>query len=116
MDLQVGLFINNAIAAQQTDTSQFDIGVINLLFPVVLIGAFYLMLIRPQNKRAKEHKKMINNLKKGDEVVTNGGILGRIVEIGDNFIKLELSDGVNIKIQKQSIGSLMPKGTCKSNL
>lgn len=93
-----------------------EMGMLNLLFPIILIGAFYFMLIRPQTKRAKEHKQMVESLKKGDEVVSGGGILGRITEIGENFVQLEVAEGVNIRIQKQAIGNLMPKGTSKGTL
>jgi preprotein translocase subunit YajC len=87
----------------------------NLLFPIILIGAFYFLLIRPQTKRAKEHKQMVETLKKGDEVVTGGGVLGRIIEIGENFIQVEIAESVQIKVQKQAVSSLMPKGTLKGN-
>ena len=90
--------------------------IMNLLFPIILIGAFYFLLIRPQTKRAKEHKQMVEGLKKGDEIVTGGGVLGRVTEIGENFMQVEIAEGVQIKIQKASVGSLMPKGTCKGNL
>ncbi|HRD65952.1 MAG TPA: preprotein translocase subunit YajC [Candidatus Competibacter sp.] len=91
-------------------------GLLNLLFPIVLIAAFYFLLIRPQTKRAKEHKQMVDGLKKGDEVVTGGGVLARITEVGENFVQVEIADGVQIKIQKQAVGSLMPKGTYKGTL
>jgi preprotein translocase subunit YajC len=91
-------------------------GLLNLLFPIILIGAFYFLLIRPQTKRAKEHKQMVEAIKKGDEVVSGGGVLGRITEIGENFVQLEIAEGVQIRIQKQAISSLMPKGTYKGNL
>jgi preprotein translocase subunit YajC len=90
-------------------------GLMNLLFPIILIGAFYFLLIRPQTKRAKEHKQMVETLKKGDEVVTGGGVLGRIIEIGENFIQVEIAESVQIKVQKQAVSSLMPKGTLKGN-
>lgn len=93
-----------------------DPGLMGLLFPVLLIVVFYFLLIRPQTKRAKEHKKMISALKKGDEVVTGGGVLGRITEIGDNFLQVEVADGVQLRVQKQSVASLMPKGTTKGDL
>nr|MBZ4194458.1 preprotein translocase subunit YajC [Candidatus Contendobacter sp.] len=73
------------------------------------------LLIRPQTKRAKEHKQMVETLKKGDEVVTGGGVLGRIIEIGENFIQVEIAESVQIKVQKQAVSSLMPKGTLKGN-
>ncbi len=90
-------------------------GLLNLLFPIILIGAFYFLLIRPQTKRAKEHKQMVEAIKKGDEVVSGGGVLGRITDIGENFVQLEIAEGVQIRIQKQAISSLMPKGTYKGN-
>jgi preprotein translocase subunit YajC len=84
------------------------------LFPVALIVIFYFMLIRPQQKKAKEHQALISKLSAGDEVVTNGGLLGRVTEVGDTFITLEIADGVRVKVQKFQIASLMPKGTLKS--
>ncbi|HNK31300.1 MAG TPA: preprotein translocase subunit YajC [Plasticicumulans sp.] len=80
---------------------------------VVIMVAFYFILLRPQMKRQKEHKSMIEALKKGDEVVTGGGVLGRIVEVGDNFVSLEVADKVEIKVQKAAVSSLLPKGTVK---
>ena len=88
----------------------------NLLFPIILIGAFYFLLIRPQTKRAKEHKQMVDALKKGDEIVSGGGVLGRITEVGENFVQVEIAENVQIRIQKQSVSSLMPKGTYKGTL
>ncbi len=82
--------------------------------PLILIFVvFYFLLIRPQSKRAKEQKNMIANLAKGDEVVTSGGLLGKITQVGDNFIVLQVADGIEVKIQKQSVATLMPKGTMK---
>ena len=84
-----------------------------LLMMVLFIVIFYFLLIRPQQKKAKEHQAMLGRLAAGDEVVTAGGILGRVIEVGDNFATLEIADGVRIKIQKYQITSLMPKGTMK---
>lgn len=81
---------------------------------VVLIVIFYFMLIRPQMKRNKEHRQMLGALAKGDEAVTSGGIAGRVVHIGENYVSLEVSDGVSIKIQKGAITSVLPKGTLKN--
>ena len=81
---------------------------------VVFIAIFYFLLIRPQQKKAKDHQAMISKLSAGDEVVTSGGILGRIVEIGDTFVTLEIADSVRVKVQKFQVTSLMPKGTLKS--
>jgi preprotein translocase subunit YajC len=72
------------------------------------------MLIRPQSKRAKEHQALISKLATGDEVVTTGGLLGKIAEVGDTFLTLEVADGVRVKVQKVQIAQLMPKGTLKS--
>ncbi len=84
-----------------------------LLMMVLFIVIFYFLLIRPQQKKAKEHQAMLGRLAAGDEVVTAGGILGRVVEVGDNFTTIEVADGVRIKVQKYQITSLMPKGTLK---
>ncbi len=86
-----------------------------LLFWMVLFFAiFYLMAIRPQQKRAKEHKSMIAAVAKGDEVVTGGGTLGRVTHVGEQFLTLEIADSVSIKVQKQSVAAVMPKGTIKA--
>jgi preprotein translocase subunit YajC len=87
---------------------------IGLLFPVLLIVIFYFLLIRPQQKRQKEHKAMVEAIKKGDEVVTSGGIFGKIAEVGDNFILLDAADNLQLKVQKQAVATVMPKGTAKS--
>lgn len=84
--------------------------------PLILIFVvFYFLLIRPQTKRAKEHKKMVEGLAKGDEVVTNGGLLGRITKVGENFVDLQVADNVVVRVQRQSIATLMPKGTTKES-
>lgn len=85
-----------------------------LIMMVVLFIFVYFVMIRPQMKQAKEHKKMVEALSKGDEVVTSGGMLGRINQVGDNFIVLEVAKDVEIKIQKNSVSALMPKGTVKT--
>jgi preprotein translocase subunit YajC len=79
-----------------------------------ILAMFYFMLIRPQQKRAREHQALISKLATGDEVVTSGGLLGRVTEVGDTFVTLEVSDGVRIKVQKVQITQLVPKGTLKS--
>jgi len=84
-----------------------------LVMMVLFFVIFYFMLMRPQMKQAKEHKKLIENLSKGDEIVTSGGLLGKIVEIGDNFILIEVAKETEIKIQKHAVTALMPKGTTK---
>lgn len=85
-----------------------------LIMIAIFFGIMYFMIIRPQTKRAKEHKKMLEALSKGDEVVTNGGLLGKVSEIGDTFVAVELSEGMTVKVQKQAVAAVMPKGTMKS--
>jgi preprotein translocase subunit YajC len=85
------------------------------LLPLVLIFVvFYFLLIRPQAKRAKEHKAMVAALAVGDEVVTAGGILGKVTETGDQFLTVELAEGVRVKVQRHTIGAVLPKGTLKN--
>jgi len=80
------------------------------MFAMIFV-LFYVLLIRPQQKRQKQHREMVTNLKKGDEVVTAGGTLGRITDLSDNFITIEIADGVEIKVQRHSVQAMMPKGT-----
>ncbi len=84
-----------------------------VMLPLMLV-VFYFLLIRPQQKRAKEHQAMLAKIATGDEVVTAGGILGRVAEVGDSFLSLEIADGVRIKVQKSQVSQLVPKGTYKS--
>src|ERR1700728_526051 len=81
---------------------------------VVFVVIFYFLLIRPQQKKAKEHQALLSKLSTGDEVVTTGGILGKVTEVGETFVTIEVAEGVQIKVQKFQVGSLMPKGTLKS--
>ena len=84
---------------------------------LILIGMFvfmYLLLIRPQQKRAKDHKGLLKALKKGDEVVTNGGVIGKITAVDESFAEVEIASGVIVKLQKQGINQKMPKGSAKS--
>jgi preprotein translocase subunit YajC len=89
-------------------------GLSMIVMMVAFIGIFYFLLIRPQQKKAKEHQAMVQKLSAGDEVVTAGGLLGRIVEVNDSFITLEIAEGVRVKVQKFQVTSLIPKGTLKS--
>jgi preprotein translocase subunit YajC len=89
---------------------------VDMLPIVFLLGLIYLMLIRPQNKRAKEQKKMLESLTKGDEVVTSGGLLGKIMDVGDNFVLIDLGGDIKVKVQRQAISNTVPKGTVKSPL
>jgi len=85
-----------------------------ILMMVVFVVIFYFLLIRPQQKKAKEHQALVSKLSAGDEVVTTGGLLGKVTDVGDSFVTIEIADGVRVKVQKFQVGSLMPKGTLKS--
>jgi preprotein translocase subunit YajC len=85
-----------------------------ILMMVVFVGIFYFLLIRPQQKKAKEHQALVSKLSAGDEVVTTGGLLGKVTDVGDSFVTIEIAEGVRVKVQKFQVGSLMPKGTLKS--
>jgi len=82
---------------------------------IIIFVVFYFLLIRPQMKRAKDHRNLVANLSKGDEVTTNGGLLGKIVELDDSFVTLEIADNVQVKLQRQAVASVMPKGTLKAS-
>jgi len=75
---------------------------------------FYLLFIRPQNKKMKEHKQMVDALAKGDEVVTNGGVLGKVVGLHESFVTLEVAKEVKLNVQRSAVGAIQPKGTIKA--
>ncbi len=104
-------FIQNAYAEAGAAP---DAGILNLIMLVVLFAVFYFLLIRPQTKRVKEHKQMVESLAKGDEIITGGGILGKIINLGDNYVTIEIAPNTQIKVQRQSVSTVIPKGTIKS--
>lgn len=109
-------FIPSVVAADEAVEATTDVasvGFEGLIFPVALIAIFYFLLIRPQQKRNKDHKKMVADAKKGDEIITNGGLLGKITEVGDHFLTIEIGTGMSVQLMKSSISSVMPKGTYK---
>lgn len=85
-----------------------------LAFPIILIAIMYFLMIRPQMKRTKEHRAMLEKLSVGDEVITNGGIAGVVRAIGDSFLTIEIAERVEIRVQKGAVGNVLPKGTLKS--
>ena len=89
-------------------------GLMSFLPFIIIFVLFYFMLIRPQMKQAKEHRAMLGALKTGDEIVTTTGILGKVVKLSNQFSTIEIASNVEIKIQKQTIQTLLPKGTIKS--
>jgi len=86
----------------------------SLLPLVILFVVFWFLLLRPQMKRAKEHRELLSKLQKGDEVITSGGMAGRIEDLGDSFITVEIADKVSVKVQRGAITAVLPKGTLKS--
>ena len=105
------MFISNAYAQAGGDAAGGFMGLLPLILMFVIL---WVLMIRPQMKRAKEHKNMVAALAKGDEVVTQGGVAGRITDLGDNFVHLEVADKVNIVVQRPSIATVLPKGTLKT--
>ncbi|MEC8148009.1 MAG: preprotein translocase subunit YajC [Pseudomonadota bacterium] len=103
--------IANAYAQTASESQSPGIG--QFIPLILLFVVFYIFLIRPQMKRQKEHTKMINALKIEDEVVTNGGLLGKIKVLEDSFLKIEISKDVEVKVQRQAIAQVVPKGTIK---
>lgn len=89
-------------------------GLLQFLPMLAIIGLMYFMMIRPQMKRAKEHRAMLEKLAKGDEVITNGGIAGTVSDIGDSFVSVEIAPNVQVRLQKSAIANVLPKGTLKS--
>jgi preprotein translocase subunit YajC len=89
-------------------------GLGGLVLPLVLVGVMYFLMIRPQMKRAKEHRGMLEKLARGDEVLTSGGVAGVVSDIGENFVSVEVAEGVKLRVQKAAIANVLPKGTLKS--
>ena len=106
----MNFFISDAMA--QSPQPQGD-ALMGFLPLIVIFVVFYFLLIRPQSKKAKEHREMVAALAKGDEVVTNGGMLGKISKVDEGFVELDVAEGVTVKIQRQAVANLMPKGTIK---
>ena len=106
----MSFFISDAMA--QTATSEAD-PLVTFLPLILIFVVFYFLMIRPQMKRQKEHQQLVKALKKGDEVTTDGGMLGKIVEAGENYVHVEVADNTVIKIRRKSINTVLPKGTLK---
>jgi len=108
----MSFFISDAMAQSAGGTSGgFDIAAILPL--IIMFGIFYFLLIRPQQKKAKEHKNLVAALKKGDEVITSGGLLAKVTDVGDNFLTCQVAENVEIKIQAHAVSTVLPKGTIK---
>ena len=109
----MSFFISDALAEGGAAAAQQP-GLEGMLFRLGVLVFFYMLFLRPQAKRAKEKKQMVESLTKGTEVVTSGGILGKIADVDDNFVKIEISDNIFIQVQRHNIESMMPKGTYKA--
>ena len=109
----LSFFISDAVA-QAPGQAPAAGGLSTLLLPILLIVVFYFLLIRPQQKKQKEHRQMVDALVAGNEVVTGGGVLGKVTEVGDQFVTVEVASGVNVKVQRQSIAAVLPKDTIKN--
>ena len=108
------LFIASAQAADAAPAAAPQGGSFMSFLPLIIIFViFYFLLIRPQTKRAKEHRAMVQALSKGDEVATNGGLLGRVSDLDENYLTLEIASGVTVKVQRQAVAQVLPKGTLK---
>lgn len=108
------MFINDAMANAGSQAAQGPDGFTQLIIFGGFMVLMYFLMIRPQTKRAKEHKAMMEALNKGDEVVTSGGLIGKIIDVKEQHVKVKLSDGVEILMEKQAISKTLPKGTIKA--
>jgi len=109
----IAFFVTPAVLAAPAAGAEGP-SISNIVMLAGFLLIFYFMLIRPQSKRAKQHQSLINNLAKDDEVVMNGGLLGKVSKIGDQFLVIAIADGIEVKVQRQAIASSLPKGTLKS--
>lgn len=109
----MNFFISDAMAEGGAAASP-EGGLLGFIPLILIFVIFYFLIIRPQVKRAKEHKKLTESVTKGDEVITGGGLLGKVTDVNDNFVTLEIAEGTEVKVQRQSVASLVPKGTVKS--
>ena len=112
MESLLNLFISDAAAQTGAPAAGGSIASA-LMLPVLLIVVFYFLLIRPQQKKQKEHRQMVEALGVGTEIVTGGGVLGKVTEMGEQFVTVEIADGVKVKVQRHSISAVLPKDTLK---
>lgn len=111
MDSLVNFFIDDAWAQGGSGQSGSLLGFLPL---IVIFVLFYFLLIRPQSKKQKEHRAMVDALSSGDEVITGGGVLGKVTDVGEQFVTVEIANNVQVKVQKHTVAAVLPKGTVKS--
>ena len=107
------MLISNAYAQTAAAAGPMD-SVMQFLPIILMFAVLYFLMVRPQMKKAKEHKTLLEALAKGDEVVTQGGLAGRITKVGDDFVSIAIADNVDIQMQKGAISLVLPKGTLKN--
>jgi preprotein translocase subunit YajC len=112
MDSLLSFFISDANAQAAAGSGAGGLSI--FLLPAAFIAIFYFLLIRPQQKQQKDHRAMIDAIAVGNEIVTGGGVLGKVTELGEQFVSVEIADGVTIKVQKSSISKLLPKDTIRN--
>lgn len=106
-------FLISDAFAQAAPAAQ-EPGIAGLIFPLAILAVFFFLFVWPQHRRSREHKKLVEALTKGSEVVTTGGLLGKVTDLDDNFVQLEIAENVHIHVQRHAVASLMPKGTYKA--
>lgn len=104
-------FISNAYA--EGAAAPAGGGFMDFLPLIALLAVFYFLILRPQQKRAKEHKAMMEALQKGDEIVTFGGVMGKVTKVGDEIVAVEIANNVVVQVQKTAVQNVLPKGTIK---
>ena len=107
------MFISEAFAQTAGTPDAATGGLFNMAIPLLMVVALYFVVLRPQMKRQKEHKAMIDALAKGDEVVIAGGVLGTVSKMGDSYLSVEVAKGVELQVQRSSVVQVLPKGTIK---
>ncbi|GAB4403029.1 MAG: preprotein translocase subunit YajC [Rhodoferax sp.] len=107
------MFISPAFAQAAAAPNDATSGLMGLLPMVLMFVVLWFVMIRPQMKKAKAHQAMVAALAKGDEVVTSGGLLGKITKVGDNYLHLEVAQGVEVQLQREAVSVVLPKGTIK---
>jgi preprotein translocase subunit YajC len=113
--METNVLISNAWAQAAPAAGADPTGGLMGMLPIILMFVvLWFLMIRPQMKKAKEHKAMVEAMQKGDEVLTNGGIAGRITKVGENYVSVEVADNVEITVQKGAVASILPKGTLKT--
>ncbi|QSI77840.1 MULTISPECIES: preprotein translocase subunit YajC [Niveibacterium] len=108
------MLISNAYAQTAGAAADPTGGIMGLLPLILMFGILWFLMIRPQMKKAKEHKAVLEALQKGDEVMTQGGVAGKVASVGESYVRVEIADGVEVLVQKAAVATVLPKGTLKS--